>query len=153
MAKPIAMYGVLAKRLGKAMEASPQHAVVAAGTVMHEAIEGSVRAALPTMRLARVGSAGAEVAIAVRFRRLPYPRAVVFAQGPLHLFDLPTRPHRIVAKRKKALALPDGFAAEVSHPGTAGKRSFERGVAIGERTAAAMGAKAARKNVLKVLAG
>lgn len=109
------------------------------------------------------------------------PEALVKYTGPFHLFDNPTEPHVITAKRlgrrtsrkgrkalaavggrgafggfgdrggAKALTIGDGFAAYANHPGTKGARSFPAAKVIAEHRVPRVMAKAVKGGWLKAL--
>ena len=66
----------------------------------------------------------------VRYRVRGFETVVgtVSYSGPVHLMNNDTAPHEIAPRRKKALAFPDGNVrlGPVQHPGTRGKKFFER---------------------------
>ena len=66
----------------------------------------------------------------VRYRVYGYKnvRGTIAYTGPVHLMNNDTAKHEIAPKRKKALAFPDGEVrlGPVMHPGTKGKKFFER---------------------------
>lgn len=72
------------------------------------------------------------------------PEALVRYMGPFHLFDNPTKPHEITAKRapgatrrgrggKQALNIGGNIRASATHPGTSGARSFPAAKVIAHR--------------------
>lgn len=102
--------------------------------------------------LSNVGR-GAKVGARYDVKGVQNPSALVRATGPLHLLDWPTSPHQITSKVKKGrsrasrgafynalfggeggfanvkpMRTPYGPRYRVSHPGTRGKRTFERGI-------------------------
>ena len=66
----------------------------------------------------------------VRYRVVGYQNVVgtLAYTGPVHLMNNDTAAHEIAPRRKKALAFPDGGVrlGPVQHPGTRGKKFFER---------------------------
>lgn len=103
-------------------------------------------------RLSNVGR-GARVGARYDVRGTQNPTALVYATGPLHLLDNPTRPHQITPKVKKGrsrasraafynaifggeggfgsarpLRTPYGPRYRVQHPGTKGKRTWQRSI-------------------------
>jgi hypothetical protein len=70
--------------------------------------------------------------VATRSQLIPggTPRAEVkMTSRKAHLLDHNTRPHRISPRRASALMISQGqFASTVNHPGTTGKRMWERGL-------------------------
>lgn len=67
-----------------------------------------------------VGHRVARGRIGVRYDIRP-GSAIVRFTGPAHLALNPTSPHGIAPRRRRALKFGDEFAANVNHPGTAGK--------------------------------
>lgn len=86
-----------------------------------------------TRRLRNVGAKGSRVGIMYRTRDKGYAMAEgqVSATGPVHLLDRPTRRHRIWAGGRDGFSThmptPYGFFTSVNHPGTKGKRTFDKG--------------------------
>lgn len=66
--------------------------------------------------------------VVYRVRGVEFVVGVLFMRGPVHLLNNDTSPHEIAPRRKKALAFPDGEVrlGPVQHPGTTGKKFFER---------------------------
>jgi hypothetical protein len=86
-----------------------------------------------TLRLRNVGVKGARVGIRYTTKTKGYAMAEgeLFATGPVHILDRPTMPHHIIAGTRDGFSAlmptPYGFFAAVTHPGTKGKRTFDKG--------------------------
>ena len=86
-----------------------------------------------TLRLRNVGVRGARVGIRYTTKTVGYAMAegVLSATGPVHILDRPTMPHYIFAGSRDGFSTrmptPYGFFAAVTHPGTKGKRTFDKG--------------------------
>ena len=86
-----------------------------------------------TLRLRNVGVRGARVGIRYTTKTVGYAMAegVLSATGPVHILDRPTMPHHIFAGSRDGFSTrmptPYGFFAAVTHPGTKGKRTFDKG--------------------------
>jgi len=92
-------------------------------------------------RMSGVGKRGAKVGAGFKLLSdTRNPTAIIRATGPMHLLERPTAPHAITPRglarkkrgtgfRKGARALTIGadLRAGAWHPGTRGKRTFERG--------------------------
>jgi hypothetical protein len=72
--------------------------------------------------------------VATRSNLIPgaTPRALVkMTSRKAHLLDRDTRPHGISPRKAAVLSIGNGeFAAHVNHPGTTGKRMWEKGVIL-----------------------
>lgn len=100
-------------------------------------VKTTVQGLAGTSVLRNVGS-GARIGVKYKAAmRKANPTALVYAYGPFHLIERDTSPHQIPKSgfgRGKAfyglLKFPDGRVrwGPVHHPGTKGKRPFERGV-------------------------
>jgi len=86
-----------------------------------------------TLRLRNVGVKGARVGIRYTTKTKGYAMAEgeLSATGPVHILDRPTMPHHIIAGSRDGFSTlmptPYGFFAAVTHPGTKGKRTFDKG--------------------------
>jgi hypothetical protein len=127
--------GELRDKFFKAATALPQaskdavFALALAAKADQIAAAGS--AGLSSMRLRGVGRRGAKVNVGFDIKGFQDPTAIVQWRGPAQLVNNPTAPHEISPRgRHKALKLPDGFATTVEHPGTHGKKFFEKGVDV-----------------------
>lgn len=89
--------------------------------------------------------AGKRKAIGARYDLTNDRRGVIVAvTGPAHLVNNPTRPHVIVARRprgtrsrrrgRQALTIGGNVRASANHPGTRGKRFFEKARVVAART-------------------
>jgi hypothetical protein len=74
------------------------------------------------------GGVGRKWNVRYRVRGFETVVGTVAYTGPVHLMNNDTAPHEIAPRRKKALAFPDGNVrlGPVQHPGTRGKKFFER---------------------------
>lgn len=80
-----------------------------------------------------VGRKGARVGVRYDVKGVGNPTALVRWFGPAHLVNNPTKAHTIAPRgrtrrRGNAMALntPDGPRAKANHPGTRGKRFFQK---------------------------
>ena len=82
----------------------------------------------PGGRLRGVGKSGGKWNVRYNVAGYQTVRGVVRYTGAIHLMNNDTSPHEIAPRRKKALAFPDGNVrlGPVHHPGTRGKKFFER---------------------------
>ena len=86
-----------------------------------------------TRRLRNVGVKGARVGIMYRTWTKGYAMAEgqLSATGPVHILDRPTKGHRIWAGTRDGFSThmptPYGYFTSVNHPGTKGKRTFDKG--------------------------
>lgn len=92
-------------------------------------------------RLMRNVGRGARLNVRYDVRGFNNPTALVRWVGPAHLANNPTKPHTILPRGRtrrrgnaKALALPAGPRASAQHPGTHGKRFYQAGREIAEKT-------------------
>ena len=90
-------------------------------------------------RLSGVGKSGARIGVRDDgIKGTVNPSAVVRMTGPAHLIENPTKPHTITTKKSrnrrggkaKALKTPFGPRASVNHPGTKGKKPWQKGIAV-----------------------
>lgn len=125
-------FQALAKTLPAASAKSVKESVAA---VRASVLVEQGRAGASTGMMRGVGVNGAHVGVVGRTKG---DEGVVFAFGPAHLLDHPTKPRTIVPKRKRAMSTPFGPRAAVQHPGTRGKFYFEAGVAAAEPLVAAI---------------
>lgn len=87
-------------------------------------------------RMSGVGGRGAKIGARYDVRGERNPTAIIRATGPAHLIERDTEPHEIRPRRRRgrgratqrrALRFANGgFAASAIHPGTRGKRPFEK---------------------------
>lgn len=96
------------------------------------------RAGASNGRLRGVGMRGARIGVRSAVKGT---YGAVWATGPAHLLDHPTKAHSIAPRRKRALNTPSGPRASVQHPGTRGTFYFEQAVAEFEPRAVAIFAK------------
>ena len=155
---PAEMVGKI-RALGTATERSAQQAV-GAGALATKTIMVQTAGARGLPLGAKIAGKKWSVGYDVKGGR--NPAALVRYRGPFHLFDNPTKPHVITAKRlgtrtsrasraarastggagafggfgerrgAKALAIGGNLRAYANHPGTAGARSFPAARAIAE---------------------
>ena len=82
-------------------------------------------------RLSGVGKKGAKVGARYDVKGSTNPTALITATGPMQLIERDTKAHTIPKPRRrgrKRYAVIDGHAyASAQHPGTRGKRPFEKG--------------------------
>lgn len=84
--------------------------------------------------LKNVGRRGAKVGVRYDIKGSENPTALVRWYGPVHLVNNPTRRHEITPKvrrrkARKAVLVNGTPRARADHPGTRGKRFFEKGAA------------------------
>lgn len=94
-------------------------------------------------KLRNMGKSGAKIGVRYDIRSDTY--AEVKATGPLHILDNATKPHDIARKkpdygpgsgRGGGVRLSDGRVRRtVKHPGTKGKKTFEKGMEAGKPAA------------------
>lgn len=81
-------------------------------------------------RMRGVGRKGARVGVRYTVKGGSSPSVLLGYFGPVHLANNPTSPHRIEPKSgrsgKKAIVVGGQPVANADHPGTAGKKFFER---------------------------
>ena len=114
-----------------AIEQGQAKGVRIAALAITNSIRDEIRSATGgDMRISGVGRRGARVGARFDIKGTQNPTAMIRAIGPLHLLERDTQPHLIKPRSRrgaKALAIGDGFAASVEHPGTRGKHPFQRG--------------------------
>lgn len=99
-------------------------------------LEASLRQGAPSMRLSGVGRSGAAIGVSAADVRSKgtHASALIRATGPLHLLERDTKAHFIDPTPRsrdvtEALVLLDGqLRGSVYHPGTKGKKLWEKGV-------------------------
>jgi len=93
----------------------------------------------------------------VRYRVTGYENVVGVLRytGAVHLINNDTAAHEIAPRRKKALAFPDGGVrgGPVQHPGTRGKKFFERAEPIVVRNSARLIRQEVRSHLARTFAG
>ena len=120
--------------LGKALEQSRLDVVQKAAFKAKTAHLSELDKGTSSRRLRNAGKNGARLGIMYRSKRVGYAmaEAQLSATGPLHLLDRPTVKHTIFGGTKGGSDLmptPYGFFPTVRHPGTKGKRTFDKGYA------------------------
>lgn len=81
-------------------------------------------------RLRNVGRSGAKLGVGFEISTAGSgARAVVKARGPWQLVERGNKPHAIHPRKKRALSYGGRAYARVRHPGTKGKRPWEKGQA------------------------
>lgn len=150
--------------LGPAMRAAEVEGVRKAALSVTTSVRSSIRDAAPSGQL-RMNGKPKKIGASFKMAGSGRPYAVIRATGPLHLLERNTSAHfiprvaqkslvtyrlnkktgRLTAGQKKrrgragggtTLSIPGiGFRKSVTHPGTTGKRPFERGVSTGSQQA------------------
>lgn len=121
--------------LARAQRTAVERAALAMTTDIRQVIERDSG----DSRLSGVGKKGAKVGAGFDVKGTRNPVAIIRARGPLHLLANRTKPHTIEPKARRrrggnrvGLGMPDGqVRASVQHPGTRGKDTWRRGVAVG----------------------
>jgi hypothetical protein len=136
--------GTLQQRLDKNVAGS----VGRAALVLKTSVQANLISAIgPDYRMSGVGRrstasrGGAKVGVRYDLKGTRNPTALLRMTGPAQLVERDTKPHTITARGRtvtvkgrrrrgaSVMALGNGrFATSVSHPGTKGKKPFERGV-------------------------
>lgn len=80
-----------AERTVAALEASPRLFVTAAAETVRASVDRQIASDVPRRRVAGT-------TVGVEVKALPGNRAIIFAQGPLHLENNPTKPHTELPK-------------------------------------------------------
>lgn len=108
----------------KAQKISVQRAALVMKTV-HLA---GLNADAPGGRLRNVGRKGAKLGVKYTMHGATgHASAIVEATGAWPILNNPTKPHEIRSKKGKTLRLGDGlFRASAQHPGTKGKRTWQK---------------------------
>jgi hypothetical protein len=121
--------------LGKALEQSRLDVVNKAAFKAKTAHLVELDKGTSTRRMKNVGKNGSPLGIMYRSKRVGYAmaEAQLSATGKgMHLLDRPTSGHVIAVGKKsgaKVMPTPYGFFRTVNHPGTKGKRTFDKGFA------------------------
>lgn len=93
-------------------------------------VASAVAAGLPApgSKLRGVGKSGGKWNVRYNVRGYQTVIGTLRYTGAVHLMNNDTRPHTIAPRRRKALAFPDGNVrgGPVQHPGTKGKKFFDR---------------------------
>lgn len=92
--------------------------------------------------------------VGVRFD-LKGDNALVRMTGPGHLVNNPTKAHPIQPKRRQALLIPtaDRPRASAQHPGTSGRKFWQKGRKLSERVAPEVYVREQVNGVLRALGG
>jgi hypothetical protein len=93
--------------------------------------KGILLANLPARQMRNVGRKGARLGARYDIQGRANPTAILYYTGPVHLLNNPTSAHRIEPKSrrrggKRAITVNGNPRAGADHPGTAGKKFFER---------------------------
>jgi hypothetical protein len=131
-----AQFAIKMSKLSGDMRTAPRQITIRAAGVVKRSVQTQLAVAAPRGRL-NVGKRGAR--IGVRYDLRGDSEAVVRMTGPAHLIERDTKPHRIPrenrgrgrsrARNVRRLAIPGvGIRMSVQHPGTKGKRPWEKGV-------------------------
>lgn len=135
------------ERSATAVQRAQRQGVEAAAFAATTVVRASMAAkGVPSGTVLRgVGRRGARVSARYDVKGAENATALVSMRGPAHLVENPTKPHVIAARRRpgvrtrrrgaRALALPDGFATQVQHPGTSGKRFWRDAMPEARRVA------------------
>lgn len=121
-------------KLADALPNASVRAVEAAGMTVKRSVQAALASGgVSGGRLRGVGTKGGRVGVRydLKTANRANPAVLIRATGQMQLIENDTRPHEITprARRgKRALSTPYGPVASVQHPGTHGKRPFEKGV-------------------------
>lgn len=136
MTKDLAWLAKMTASLPKDLQAAQRRGVSKGALHVTRAMRDEVRAATGgDMKLSGgPGRKPKRVGAKYTVKGTTNPSAVVKATGPAQLIERDTKAHKIAPRRRRgqakarALRLADGrFAASVQHPGTRGKRPYEKG--------------------------
>lgn len=102
MTQTVAQFAVRCAQAPVIMRATAHRMVGAAALSVTTAVRAEIAAATRgTNRLSGVGVRGAKVGVGFDVKGDVKPTAIVYARGPLHLIERPTKPHVIVPKRRR----------------------------------------------------
>jgi hypothetical protein len=123
-------------RAGRSIQGAQRAGVAEAALVG----KGIFLANMGATRMSNVGR-GARLGARFDIKGVQAPTAILYYTGPAHLLNNPTKAHEIAPRSSqrtaggrrrrgtaKALTAGSGVYAKVQHPGTAGKKFFERSV-------------------------
>lgn len=105
------------------------------------------------LMLSRWGRNGVKLGVGFQVRTQGAQASAIVAPRPIGVWSAMsngTAPHVIAPKRAKMLRIGNRFVRRVNHPGTTGKRTWQRGIKLAEPRAKSVFASAHRRTMLEV---
>lgn len=137
---PVSTADAVAKRMqkvGMATQKAMKISMVEAAKAAKAVQVAGLNVDAPGGRLRNVGKKGAKLGVGYKIQGgANNPTAIVEAVGSgWPILNNPTKAHQIQGRKGKTLKLPNGFRRGVQHPGTRGKRTWQKGEPEAEKVA------------------